>query len=159
MQEVLYQRWRWRHNGKYRAMQDIFEKKGSGEMTPQERMAALSRYLDMNFSQIAGSIGESVYKFYDVMRGKTNVSPRLARSLCGKYTELNYEWLMTGSGEMTSEPSSSGNSCGKDDRTRLIGQIDSLIKMNAALAETNRMLTQMLAEKTSENTIMNKATL
>ncbi len=117
-------------------------------MTQQERLRELSNWLGMSFNAMAKEVGVSSQKFYDIMGGRSQVTELFANKVCNRFREISLSWLMTGSGSMiddTPKRTAQEEHDLRVENSMLRSQVESLIRMNTSLAETNRMLTQMLS--------------
>lgn len=117
-------------------------------MTQQERIKELSGYLGMSLNAIAKEAGLSPQKFYDIMSGRSGITEIFAHKVCNRFRDISLSWLMTGGGDMLDDSpkraaiEERGLS---EENTLLRSQVESLIRMNTSLAETNRMLAKMLS--------------
>lgn len=69
--------------------------------TDSERMNALLAHLKMNANELATSLGyKRTDRIYNVINGRNGISSALARDIQKCYSNISYEWLMTGEGEM-----------------------------------------------------------
>lgn len=61
----------------------------------------LLRELRLNGKQFAESIGLSrPDKIYHILKGRNGISTDLANQICAYYPHVNYDWLLSGEGEM-----------------------------------------------------------
>lgn len=117
-------------------------------MTQQERIKELSGYLGMSLNAIAKEAGLSPQKFYDIMSGRSGITEIFAHKVCNRFMDISLSWLMTGCGNMIDDTPqrTAGEESGlRKENALLRSQVESLIRMNTSLSETNRMLTQMLS--------------
>lgn len=117
-------------------------------MTQQERIKELSGYLGMSLNAIAKEAGLSPQKFYDIMSGRSGITEIFAHKVCNRFRDISLSWLMTGMGNMiddTPERTAREEFGLREENTLLRSQVESLIRMNTSLAETNRMLAKMLS--------------
>lgn len=117
-------------------------------MTQQERIKELSGYLGMSLNAIAKEAGLSPQKFYDIMSGRSGITEIFAHKVCNRFMDISLSWLMTGRGNMiddTPKHTVREESGLREENTLLRSQVESLIRMNTSLAETNRMLAKMLS--------------
>lgn len=62
---------------------------------------SLLDYLQINAKQFSESLGfDRVDRIYNVLNFKNGISPNLARTISNHYTEIDYNWLLTGEGDM-----------------------------------------------------------
>jgi plasmid maintenance system antidote protein VapI len=62
---------------------------------------ALLAYLKQNSADFAKNLGLSrVDRIYHVLNGRNGISEDLAKLIVDKYKNINYNWLLTGEGEM-----------------------------------------------------------
>tara|TARA_R100000687_G_C6397763_1_gene140334 strand:- start:319 stop:804 length:486 start_codon:yes stop_codon:yes gene_type:complete len=67
----------------------------------QEVLAELLNHLKISANKFAFEIGLNANTaIYHVKNGRNNISPELAKKITKRYPELNYNWLLTGEGEM-----------------------------------------------------------
>lgn len=117
-------------------------------MTQKERIKELSGYLGMSLNAIAKEAGLSSQKFYDIMSGRSGITEIFAHKVCNRFRDISLSWLMTGRGNMiddTPKRTVREESGLREENTLLRSQVESLIRMNTSLAETNRMLAKMLS--------------
>lgn len=129
-------------------MRNIQNQNSGCEMTQQERIKELSGYLGMSLNAIAKEAGLSPQKFYDIMSGRSGITEIFAHKVCNRFMDISLSWLMTGRGNMiddTPQRTAIEESGLRKENALLRSQVESLIRMNASLSETNRMLTQMLS--------------
>ena len=102
----------------------------------------------MSLNAIAKEAGLSPQKFYDIMSGRSGITEIFAHKVCNRFRDISLSWLMTGGGDMLDDSpkraaiEERGLS---EENTLLRSQVESLIRMNTSLAETNRMLAKMLS--------------
>lgn len=147
--QVVLQEWRrWRYKDKFCVMRSIQNQNSGCEMTQQERIKELSGYLGMSLNAIAKEAGLSPQKFYDIMSGRSGITEIFAHKVCNRFRDISLSWLMTGRGNMiddTPKHTAREESGLREENTLLRSQVESLIRMNTSLAETNRMLAKMLS--------------
>lgn len=69
--------------------------------TDKERMETLLAHLKMNANEFASSLGyKRTDKIYNVVKGRNGISASVARDIHNAYQNINYEWLVDGTGEM-----------------------------------------------------------
>lgn len=146
---MVLQEWRrWRYKDKFCVMRNIQNQNSGCEMTQQERIKELSGYLGMSLNAIAKETGLSPQKFYDIMSGRSGITEIFAHKVCNRFRDISLSWLMTGRGNMLDDSlkRAASEELGlREENTLLRSQIESLIRMNTSLAETNRMLAKMLS--------------
>lgn len=146
---MVLQGWRrWRYKDKFCVMRNIQNQNSGCEMTQQERIKELSGYLGMSLNAIAKEAGLSPQKFYDIMSGRSGITEIFAHKVCNRFRDISLSWLMTGRGNMLDDSlkRAASEELGlREENTLLRSQIESLIRMNTSLAETNRMLAKMLS--------------
>ena len=146
---MVLQEWRrWRYKDKFCVMRNIQNQNCGCEMTQQERIKELSGYLGMSLNAIAKEAGLSPQKFYDIMSGRSGITEIFAHKVCNRFRDISLSWLMTGRGNMiddTPKRTAREESGLREENTLLRSQVESLIRMNTSLAETNRMLAKMLS--------------
>lgn len=146
---MVLQEWRrWRYKDKFCVMRNIQNQNSGCEMTQQERIKELSGYLGMSLNAIAKEAGLSPQKFYDIMSGRSGITEIFAHKVCNRFRDISLSWLMTGRGNMLDDSlkRAASEELGlREENTLLRSQIESLIRMNTSLAETNRMLAKMLS--------------
>jgi hypothetical protein len=60
-------------------------------------------YLKLNSKEFAKSLGfNRVDRIYHILNGRNGISEDLAKIIVGRYKHINYDWLLTGKGEMLS---------------------------------------------------------
>lgn len=159
--QVVLQEWRrWRYKDKFCVMRNIQNQISGCKMTQQERIKELSGYLGMSLNAIAKEAGLSPQKFYDIMSGRSGITEIFAHKVCNRFREISLPWLMTGSGSMiddTPKRSAQEEHDMREENSMLRSQVESLIRMNTSLAETNRMLTQMLSGISESETVVKKS--
>lgn len=70
-------------------------------MTDSERIEELVKYSGLNIKRLAEEIGlKTVQTLYDIRNGKHGISKDVANKIKGKYLNINFNWLLTGEGEM-----------------------------------------------------------
>jgi phage repressor protein C with HTH and peptisase S24 domain len=72
-------------------------------MKENERLQAIIDELGVNPNQFAKSIGRTTAGIYDVLStkgGRVGISKSLASKIVEVYPQVNYNWLLTGEGEM-----------------------------------------------------------
>ena len=147
--QVVLQEWRrWRYKDKFCVMRNIQNQNSGCEMTQQERIKELSGYLGMSLNAIAKEAGLSPQKFYDIMSGRSGITEIFAHKVCNRFRDISLSWLMTGGGDMLDDSPKRAaiKERGlREENTLLRSQVESLIRMNTSLAETNRMLAKMLS--------------
>lgn len=129
-------------------MRNIQNQNSGSEMTQQERIKELSGYLGMSLNAIAKEAGLSSQKFYDIMSGRSGITEIFAHKVCNRFMDISLSWLMTGRGNMIDDTPqrTAGEESGlRKENALLRSQVESLIRMNTSLAETNRMLAKMLS--------------
>lgn len=66
-----------------------------------KRIDDLLRYTKKRANTLAKELGHSnATIFYQIKIGRNGISANLARNISEQYPEINYNWLLTGEGEM-----------------------------------------------------------
>jgi plasmid maintenance system antidote protein VapI len=67
----------------------------------QEILSELLAYLKISANKLASEIGlKANTSIYYVKNGRNNISPDLAKKITNRYPKINYNWLLTGEGEV-----------------------------------------------------------
>ena len=70
----------------------------------------LISYLKLNASSFAKSIGyDSPNRIYHVLRFRNGLSRDMARDICSVYSNVNYDWLISGEGSMLKSETTNDN--------------------------------------------------
>lgn len=66
-----------------------------------ERLDAVVKWSELTIHQFAMKIGMNRSdNLYRIIRNKEEIHPKLAKLVCNNFTEISYNWLMDGEGEM-----------------------------------------------------------
>lgn len=70
-------------------------------MNDKERLEKVIKHSQKSINAFAMSLGlERSTKIYNIINLKNGISPSIANLISSVYNEINYEWLITGKGEM-----------------------------------------------------------
>lgn len=70
-------------------------------MTDKERLESVIKYTQKSVNAFSVSLGlDRSTKIYNIIKQKNGISPSMANLITSIYTEINYDWLLTGEGEM-----------------------------------------------------------
>ena len=76
-------------------------------MTDSERLKLVIELSKMTPNEFAKSLGyERAMIIYNVLNGKSAISIKLCATICTKYPEISYQWLLKGLGNMILKPNS-----------------------------------------------------
>lgn len=71
-------------------------------LSSSEILEKLLIYLKLSPNKLAKELGlSSNVSVYNIKNGKYNISPRFAKRVVDEFPEINYEWLINGSGSIT----------------------------------------------------------
>ena len=83
-------------------------------MSDSQRIRDVERFLNLSTRALAHEIGlKTPQTLYDIHKGKHGISKAVARAITAKYLNIDYEWLLTGEGQMLKDGSG-----GKEPRSR-----------------------------------------
>lgn len=100
-----------------------------------ERLAMLVSYLKISYNKLADEIGlEKNTKIYHVKNGRNEISSELAKTITDRYSQVNYDWLLTGKGEMLKS----------EEPTKEIKVAEILKKIGAEQKDINEIKTELL---------------
>ena len=69
-------------------------------MSDSKRLKSVLNYVKKNRNSFAQSIGmERSASIYTIIKGEYGISADLAKSITDHYKEINYEWLLEGTGD------------------------------------------------------------
>lgn len=70
-------------------------------MTDKERLESVIKHSKMSVNAFAMSLGLTrSTKIYNIINQKNGISPAMANLITSVYSEINFDWLLTGEGEM-----------------------------------------------------------
>lgn len=70
-------------------------------MTDKERLESVIKYSKKSVNAFAVSLGlDRSTRIYNIINQKNGISSSIANLITSKYTEIDYDWLLTGEGEM-----------------------------------------------------------
>lgn len=81
--------------------------------TDKERLEIVLAHLRMNPNELAKSLGYTrTQRIYFVLNERNGISDSLARDICTKYSDINFQWLKNGNGEMLTATKASETTIG-----------------------------------------------
>ncbi len=107
-------------------------------MTDKERLECVIKHSQKSINAFAMSLGlDRSTKIYNIINQKNGISSSLANLITSTYSEVNYNWLLTGEGEMLKsdqEPAKEPEQSGK--------LYEIILKQQETIAKlTDRLLT------------------
>ncbi len=67
------------------------------------RIEKLIKHLQISYTALAQNLEITQATLYHIRKGRNEISAKLAGLIVEKYPEINYEWLMSGKGNMLKE--------------------------------------------------------
>ncbi|MDR0618312.1 MAG: hypothetical protein LBG17_00240 [Bacteroidales bacterium] len=69
--------------------------------TPQQRLNKVLVHLKMDKSNLSKELGSHPMTLQSISNGRNKkITPKVAEKIVAKHPEINYEWLVTGTGNM-----------------------------------------------------------
>jgi plasmid maintenance system antidote protein VapI len=103
-------------------------KKNLNENGSELRLSKLLDYLQLSANKFSQEIGlKRAQGIYDILDGKNNISPSMARRIVEKYKNINYKWLVSGIDEMlikNTHSSPNNGTIGTLSSVNVVGNID-----------------------------------
>ena len=137
------------------------------KITPEEgqRLLRIKLIKKMTWQEFADAIGAKEPTLRQISSGRMPISKQMARRICDRFTEINYDWLFKGEGDMyteaymqeqdTNEPYSGYTPKQLihiiEAKDETIKNLETIIKTKDELVELLRQKIDMLSERSDNN--------
>ena len=117
-------------------------------MNSSDRLEEILRHLQLSPNKLSIELGlKNNVKVYHIKNGRNEISSGMAKLISDKFPELNYNWLLTGEGQMLkSESSINPNKTTMESKTLIDELKDRISSLEKQLNEKQQFCTFLMKQ-------------
>lgn len=125
-------------------------------MSDSERLNKLLNYLKLSIADLAKALNlANKTRLYNISQGRNGISKDLAKIITDKYTEINFNWLVDGTGQMLKNIASEqpGEYMTKKDMVSMSREVFDILSNLSETVKSQQQLIREFFEKTNSQKI------